>query len=159
MPQNTPTHTCFDPALPRLPIGYKIDVEKPMRLVPFGQFAAILEAIDICQDCWFYALCNSNINHINQWSAQHTVSSPAAVALGGMTRFTGLVNSVTHPIFSDLNPPAYREGRSIVAITGHEARRGTRTREPRLTYVVRYRICDDPRVSPPIRIPEHKLRQ
>jgi hypothetical protein len=160
MPENTPIgHTCFNPALPRLPLGYKIDVDKPMQLVPFGQFTTILVTIDICHECWVYALCNYNISMVNQWSAEYTVSSPAAVALGGLTKYVGLVNSVTHPMFNDLNPPAFREGRSIVAITGHEARRGNRTRKPRLTYIVQYRMLDDPRTSPPIRLPEFKLRQ
>ena len=94
-----------------------------MQLVPFGQLTTILVTIDICHECWVYALCNYNISMVNQWSAEYTVSSPAAVALGGLTKFVGLVNSVTHPMFNDLNPPAFREGRSIVAITGHEARR------------------------------------
>ncbi|KAJ9094308.1 hypothetical protein QFC20_006936 [Naganishia adeliensis] len=160
MPEDAPTgHTCFNPAFPRPPLGYKIDVDKPMQLTPLGQFTTILVSIDICHDCWVYALCNFNVSMVNQWSAEHTVSSPAAVALGGLTRFAGLVNSVTHPMFNDPNPPAFREGRSIIEITGHEARKGTRARKPRLTYVVQYRILDDPRTSPPIRLPEFKPRQ
>lgn len=59
------------------------------RLTPFGQFMTILVSIDICHDCWVYALCNFNISMANQWSAEHNVSSSAAVALGGLIRRCG----------------------------------------------------------------------
>lgn len=153
------THTCFNPPLPALPIGYKFDTEQPLKLVPFGQFAAVLQPINICRKCYIYAFTHFQLVAVNKASAERTASSPAAVALGNMPRYTGVVNSCQHPMFDDINPPALREGRRLAMIIGHEARRGDSKKKPRLSYVVKYQICDDPRLSAKVRVTETKLRQ
>jgi hypothetical protein len=151
-------HTCFAPALPHLPLGYKFDADHPMQLVPFTQFARILKPINICRKCYSYATTNFHLAVINQASAKHTVASPAAAALGGLTQFSGLVNSCMHPMFNELEPAILREGRRVAIILGHEARKGNAKRKPRLTYVVKYKICNDPRLSVAVRVTESKLR-
>lgn len=158
MSQVIDDHTCFIPALPQLPIGYKFDSNRPFQLVPFDQFAHILEAIDICKKCYNRATTTYHLEYLNRDSAKRTVESPAAVALGGMSRFAGVVNSCAHPMFNELYPPTLREGRRLSTIINHEARKGNATGRPRLLYVIKYQICEDPRLLK-TRVDETRLRQ
>lgn len=158
MSQVDDTHTCFVPALPQLPVGYKFDSNHPYQLVPFDQFAHILAPIDICKKCYNKALTSYNLEYLSRDSARRTVQSPAAVSLGGMSRFAGVVNSCMHPMFNELYPPTLREGRRLVHILNHEARKGSRTRKPKLLYLIKYQICDDPRLMK-TRVDETRMRQ
>jgi hypothetical protein len=92
MSQVVDTHTCFIPALPQLPVGYKFDSNHPYQLVPFAQFVHILAPIDVCKKCYNKATTSYNLEYLNRDSARRTVQSPAAVSLGGMSRFAGVVN-------------------------------------------------------------------
>ncbi|KAJ9095039.1 hypothetical protein QFC19_007719 [Naganishia cerealis] len=156
---DTAPHSCFPSALPRLPIGYQFDPNQPMQLVPFTHFSKVLEPIAICRLCYVDALSRYDISYINQLSAELTAKSPISAALSGFSQFAALINSVSHPMFDDIHPPAIREQRKLVSIIGHEARRGNATRKPRLTYVIIYQIGNDPRLSPPVRLTESKMRQ
>ena len=150
MSQVATEHTYFRPALPQLPPGYKFDTEYPVPLVPFGPFAAILKPIGVCKKCYIYAITHFHLSVMNKVSAQRTVASPAAQALGGFAEYAGNVNSCMHPMFDELHPPIGREGRRVAFIIGHEARRGTASRKPRLSYTVRYR--KNPRLSRKVRV-------
>lgn len=159
MSQVRDEHTCFNPVLPQLPIGYKLDSQRPLQLVPFAQFAHILEPIDICKKCYNHASTTYHLTVLNEASARHTVESPAAVALGGLSRFAGVVNSCAHPMFNELYPSVLREQRRVACILGHEAGKGNSKRKPRLVYVIQYQICYDPRLSAKVRVDKSKLRQ
>ncbi|KAI5448786.1 hypothetical protein NCC49_006595 [Naganishia albida] len=159
MPQDVTEHTCFRPALPNLPLGYKFDTGHPMQLVPFGPFTTILKPINLCKRCYIYAITHFHLAVMNKISAQKTVASQAAQALGGFAQYAGNVNSCMHPMFDELHPPIAREGRRVAIIIAHEARRGTASRKPRLSYVVRYQMSHDPRLSRNVRVSETSLRE
>ena len=105
------------------------------------------EPNDICKKCYAHALTKFHLEVVNKVSAERTASSPAPAALGNIPRYTGVVNSCTHPMCNEIHPPALREGRRVGLILGHEARRGNGPVKPRLSYVIKYQICDDPRLS------------
>ena len=151
-------HTCFSPALPALPLGYKIDIEQPLQLIPFDQYKALLKPINICKKCYIHVITNYNIPVVNLTSARITVSSPAAAALGDLTRYAGLVNSAAHPMYNDMFPPVVREGRRLALILGHEARKGKGKKKSRLSYVVKYYVGNDLRLSDRARVTEARLR-
>jgi hypothetical protein len=159
MSQDATEHTCFRPALPRLPLGYKFDTGCPMQLVPFGPFASILKPINVWKKCYVYAITHFHLAVMNKISAQLTAASPAAQALGGFADFAGNVNSCMHPMFDELHPPIAREGRRVALILGHEARRGTASRRPRLSYIVKYQFGYDPRLTRKVRVSETTLRE
>ncbi|GHJ88311.1 hypothetical protein NliqN6_4713 [Naganishia liquefaciens] len=140
MSESSTAHSCFQPPLPALPIGYKFDPQQPMKLVPFRHFQNTLKLIDICKKCSAHALTNFHFEVVNKVSAERTASSPAAASLGNTPRYTGMVNSCTHPMFNKIYPPALREGRRVAAILGHEARRGKGSLKPRLSYVIKYQF-------------------
>jgi hypothetical protein len=151
-------HSCFSPPLPALPLGYKIDIERPLQLVPFDKFKALLKPINICKKCYIHVITNYNIPIVNLTSARITVSSPAAAALGDLTRYVGQVNTAAHPMYNDMFPPMVREGRRLALILGHEARKGQGRRAPRLSYVIKYYAGNNPVLGGPVRVNEARLR-
>ncbi|KAJ9107265.1 hypothetical protein QFC21_000712 [Naganishia friedmannii] len=151
-------HSCFTSPLPVLPIGYQFDPIHPMKIVPFVHFSKVLDPISICRECYNHAITCWDVLKLNRASAERTARSSVAGAISGFSRFTASINSCRHPMFDDLHPPAIREARTVVSVLGHEARAGSTTRKPRMTYTIIYSIGNSPRLSPPTRLSEVKLR-
>ncbi|KAJ9092422.1 hypothetical protein LTR10_024504 [Elasticomyces elasticus] len=151
-------HTCFVTALPQLPIGYQFDPVSPMQLVPFTHFSKLLEPIAICRECYNRAITSWDVLKLNRISAERTAKSSIASTLSGFSQFAASINSCRHPMFDDLHPPAIREARTVHSVLGHEARAGSAKRKPRMTYIIIYSIGNSPRLSPPTRLSEVRLR-
>jgi hypothetical protein len=151
-------HTCFPSRLPQIPIGYQFDPVYPMQIVPFVHFSKLLQPISICRECYNHAITGWDVVKLNRLSAERTARSPIAGSLSGFSKFAASINSCKHPMFDELYPPAIREARTVVSVLGHEARAGSSTRKPRMTYTIIYSIGNDPRVSPPTRLSEVRLR-
>jgi hypothetical protein len=139
-------HNCFEVALPELPHGYRFDIRRPLTLVPFATFEGHLPVINICRTCYIYAISHFDVIQVNALSARRTVRDPAAVALAGLEEFAGLVNAFAHPMYEDMSPVVPREGRTLVLIDRHYARRGTPTQLPSLTYLIKYSNANDPQL-------------
>lgn len=152
-------HNCFDPPLPTLPYGYRFDLQRPLKLVPFVAFEGHLPEKDICRRCYINALTLYDLEMVNSHAARATMSDPASIALAGLDRHVTHVNTVSHPMFNDIYPIVPREGRTLVYIGRHYARRGTATRLPTLTYMIKYRILDGPHLSALIPVTEFDLRK
>ncbi|KAJ9118543.1 hypothetical protein QFC22_003762 [Naganishia vaughanmartiniae] len=127
-------------------------------LVPFASFEGHLPN-KICRHCYIKAVTNYDVAIVNAISARATVKDPASIALVGLDRHVASVNTVSHPMYNDIYPIVPREGRTLAFIQRHFARRGTATREPVLSYIIKYRIPGSSELSPFILASEYDLRR